>query len=75
MGMPDEYAATSYNPLLYSQLSSNEAVIQWCKINWQDDTEREQEENFHENHMWHQFKKSQWIVNSMMSNLNCMTRW
>ena len=32
IGMPDQDASSSYNPLLYFQLSNNKALIQWCKI-------------------------------------------
>ena len=38
--MPNQDAASSYNPLLYSQFSYNEMLIQRCKIwiEWQDYT-------------------------------------
>ena len=31
VGMPDQDATSSYDPLLYSQHSCNEALIQWSK--------------------------------------------
>ena len=53
--IPDQDIVTSYNLLLYWQLSSDKILIQWQKIwiNWQDDshhTEREQQKNFYEIH-------------------------
>ena len=37
MGIPDQDAASLWNPLLYSQFYSNEVLIQSCKIwiKWQ----------------------------------------